>query len=139
MESAQAAADRAGAVADTPYNDAAVCEMLIFAGPREKTDELLVQAGCISDHAVIVDAMEDAKAGDANGAELLARKLNTYRVVLAVIAAPEVGGTISYWGDDSDAMTKLEEVFRTAGCVTTYRGSLAQAAEMSAPAAGSTG
>ncbi len=125
MKSAQAAADQAGAIADTPYNDAAVCEMLIFAGPREKTDDVLAQAGCISDQAVVVDAMEETNADDPSGTELLARKLNTHRVVRASIVAPQVGANISYCGDDADAMTKMEEVFRTAGCVTTYRGPLA--------------
>lgn len=127
---AQAAADQAGGVADTPYNDAAVCEMLIFAGPREKADDLLARAGCISDHAVIVDAMEDPKPADPSGTEQLARKLNTHRVIRALIVAPEPGADIPYCGDDADAMTKMEEVFRTAGCLTTYRGPLAQASEI---------
>ncbi len=139
MKSAQAAADRAGAVADTPYNDAAVCEMLIFAGPREEADELLAQAGCISDHAVVVDAMEETKAGDVSGTELLARKLDTHRLIRALIGTPQVGANIPYCGDDADAMTKLEEVFRTAGCVTTYRGPLANAAEITPPDAGNRG
>lgn len=128
MKAAQAAADRAGGVADTPYNEAAVCEMLVFAGSREKTDELLAQAGCISDQAVVVDAMDETTAGDPSSTELLARKLNTHRLVRALIVAPQVGANIPYWGDDADAMTKMEEVFRTAACVTTYRGPLAQAA-----------
>jgi predicted dinucleotide-binding enzyme len=136
---AQAAAERAGAVADTPYNDAAVCEMLVFAGPREKTDELLAQAGCISDHAVVVDAMDETTAGDPSSTELLARKLNTHRLVRALIVAPQVGANILYCGDDADAMTKMEEVFRTAGCVTTYRGPLAKAAEITPPDGGSGG
>ena len=125
MKPAQAAADRAGALADTPYNDAAVCEMLIFAGPREKVDDLLAQAGCISPRAVVVDAMEESFTEDGSGSELLAHKLNTHRVVRALIVAPQVGAEILYCGDDADAMTMLEEVFRTAGCVTTYRGPLA--------------
>jgi predicted dinucleotide-binding enzyme len=139
LKSAQAAADRAGAVADTPYNDVAVCEMLILAGPREKTDELLAQAGCISDQAVVVDAMEETKAADPSGTELLARKLNTHRLVRALIVAPQIGANILYCGDDADAMTKFEEVFRTAGCLTTYRGPLAKAAEITPQDAGNAG
>ena len=133
MKPAQAAADQAGAQADTPYNDAAVCEMLIFAGPREKVDDLLVQAGCISPRAVVVDAMEESFTEDGSGSELLARKLNMHRVVRALIVAPQVGAEILYCGDDADAMTMLEEVFRTAGCVTTFRGPLAKAAEITLP------
>ncbi len=138
MKSAQSAAARAGAVADTPYNDAAVCEMLIFAGSREKVDDLLAQAGCISPQAVVVDAMEGAP-NDANGSELLARKLDTHRVVRALIVLPQPGANILYCGDDADAMTLVEEVFRTAGCVTTYRGPLANAAEITPPGTTSTG
>jgi predicted dinucleotide-binding enzyme len=133
MKPAEAAAERAGAVADTPYNDAAVCEMLIFAARREQMDGLLAQAGRISPQAIVVDAMEGQLADGENGPELLARKLDTHRVVRALIMAPQAGANILYCGDDADAMTMVEEVFRTAGCVTTDRGPLANAAEIEAP------
>jgi predicted dinucleotide-binding enzyme len=133
MEPAQAAAEGAGGVADTPYNDAAVCDMLIFAGSREQIDDLLAQAGPISPQTIVVDAMEGHFPGGGSGPELLARKLNTRRVVRALIMAPQVGANIQYCGDDLDAMAKVEEVFRTAGCVTTDRGPLANAAEIEAP------
>jgi predicted dinucleotide-binding enzyme len=133
MEPAEAAAEQAGAVADTPYNDAAVCEMLIFAGPREQMDDLLALAGRISPHAVVVDAMEGLLPGGESGPEVLARKLDTHRVVRAMIPLPQAGANILYCGNDADAMTIVEEVFRTAGCVTTDRGPLANAAEIEAP------
>lgn len=133
IQQAEAAAEQAGAVADTPYNDAAVCEMLIFTGPRERMDELLVRAGSISPQTVVVDAMEGRLTDGANAPELLARKLDTHRVVRALIVAPQVGANILYCGDDTDAMTIVEEVFRTAGCVTTDRGRLADSAEIEAP------
>jgi predicted dinucleotide-binding enzyme len=133
LKPAEAAAERAGAVADSPYNDAALCDMLIFAGSREHVDDLLAQAGRISPQTVVVDAMEGALPGGGNGPELLARKLDTRRVVRALIVAPQTGANILYCGDDADAMTMVEEVFRTAGCVTTDRGPLANAAEIEAP------
>jgi len=133
MKPAEAAAERAGAVADTPYNDAAVCDMLIFAGSREQVDGLLAMAGCISPQTIVVDAMEGALPSGENGPELLARKLDTRRVVRALIVAPQAGANILYCGDDVDAMTKVEEVFRTAGCLTTDRGPLANAAEIEIP------
>jgi predicted dinucleotide-binding enzyme len=133
MKPAEAAAERAGAVADTPYNDAAVCDMLIFAGSREQIDDLLAVAGCISPQTIVVDAMEGTLPGGENGPALLARKLDTRRVVRALIAAPQAGANILYCGDDADAMTKVEEVFRTAGCLTTDRGPLANAAEIETP------
>lgn len=132
MKPAQAAAEEAGAVADTPYNDAAVCDVLIFAGSREQTDDLLAKAGPISPQTIIVDAMDGPLPGGGNGPELLARKLDTRRVVRALIMAPQAGANILYCGDDADAMTKVDEVFRTAGCVTTDRGPLANAAEIEA-------
>jgi predicted dinucleotide-binding enzyme len=139
LQPAEAAAERAGALADTPYNEAAVCEMLIFAGPRDKVDDVLAQAGCISPQAVVVDAMEASSAGSENGPELLAHKLDTHRLVRALIVAPVVGANILYCGDDPDAMTMVEEVFRTAGCLTTYRGTLANAAEIMPPSVATTG
>jgi predicted dinucleotide-binding enzyme len=133
MKPAQAAAEGAGAAADTPYNDAAVCDMLVFAGSRERTDDLLAKAGSISPQTIIVDAMEGPLPGGENAPELLARKLDTRRVVRALIVAPQAGANILYCGDDADAMTMVEEVFRTAGCLTTDRGPLANAAEIEAP------
>ena len=68
--------------------------------------------------------MEESLSEDGSGSELLAHKLDTHRVVRALIVAPQVGAHILYSGDDADAMTLLEEVFRTAGCLTTYLGPL---------------
>jgi predicted dinucleotide-binding enzyme len=133
MKPAEAAAERAGAAADTPYNDAAVCDMLIFAGSRDQIDGLLTQAGCITPLTVVVDAMEDTLAGGESGPELLARKLDTHRVVRALIVAPQPGANILYCGDDADAMTMVEEVFRTAGCLTIDRGPLANTGQIEIP------
>lgn len=129
----EANADRAGAFADTPYNDAAVCDMLIFAGSREHVDDLLAQTGGISPQTIVVDAMEGTSLSGESDPELLARKLDTHRVVRALIMAPQAGANILYCGDDNDAMTVVEEVFRTAGCLTTYRGSLADSPKIEAP------
>ena len=136
VSQAEAAARQAGGVADTPYNDATSCEMLIFAGSRAELDDLLTAAGCISPNAVVVDAMEGT---DGDGTDLLAHKLNTHRVIRALIVAPQVNANIPYCGDDADAMTLFEEVFRTAGCLTAYRGPLAKAAEITLPGIAETG
>lgn len=139
MKPAETAAERAGAVADTPYNDAAVCEMWILAGSPENVDDLLAQTGPIPHHAVVVDAMEGAPRGAGSTTEQLARKLDTHRLVRVLIVAPQVGANIPYCGDDADAMTIVEEVFRTAGCVMTDRGTLANAAEIETPSGGAAG
>jgi predicted dinucleotide-binding enzyme len=136
VSQAEAAARQAGAAADTPYNDAALCEMLIFAGSRAQLDDLLTAAGCISPDAVVVDAMEGT---DGDGTDVLVHKLNTHRVIRALIVAPQVNANIPYCGDDADAMTLFEEVFRTAGCLTAYRGPLAKAAEITLPGSGEAG
>jgi predicted dinucleotide-binding enzyme len=133
---AETAARQAGGVADTPYNDATSCEMLIFAGSRAEVDSLLTATGCISPDAVVVDAMEGT---DGGGPELLAHKLDTHRVIRALIVAPQVNANIPYCGDDADAMTLFEEVFRTAGCLTAYRGPLAKAGEITLPGTAETG
>jgi len=136
IKPAEAAAQEAGAVADTPYNDVAVCDMLIFAGPREQIDDLLARTGGITPQTVVVDAMDGTLPGGGSGPELLARKLDTRRVVRALIALPQAGSNVLCCSDDADAMTLVEEVFRAAGCVTTDRGPLANAAEIEAPANG---
>lgn len=133
MEPAQAAAERAGGVADTPYNEAAVCDMLIFTGPRDRADDLIAKAGRISPETIIVDAMEGPAPGGGSGPEVLAHKLDTHRLVRVLISLPQVGASIEYCGDDPDAMTKVEEVFRSAGCVTTDCGPLAKAADIEPP------
>jgi predicted dinucleotide-binding enzyme len=133
---AEAAAQQAGGVADTPYNDALSSEMLIFAGSRPEVDGLLTATGSISPNAVVVDAME---GDDRGGPDLLAHKLDTHRVIRALIVAPQVNASIPYCGDDDDAMTLFEEVFRTAGCLTAYRGPLATADEITLPGTAETG
>jgi len=133
LKRAEAAAAQTGAIADTPYQ-AAVCDVLIFGGPREQMDDLLAQAGQIAHETIVVDAMEGEDTGGESGPMMLARKLDSRRVVRASIAVPQIGATILYCGDDADAMTVVEEIFRTAGCVTTDRGPLADAPKIEAPA-----
>jgi predicted dinucleotide-binding enzyme len=133
---AETAAQQAGGVADTPYNDVLSSEMLIFAGSRAEVDSLLTATGSISPNAVVVDAME---GDDGGGPELLAHKLNTHRVIRALIVAPQANASIPYCGEDDDAMALFEEVFRTAGCLTAYRGPLAKAAEITLPGTAETG
>jgi hypothetical protein len=110
--------------------------MLIFAGSRAEVDSLLTATGCITPGAVVVDAMEGT---DGGGPELLAHKLDTHRVIRALIVAPQLNASIPYCGDDNDAMALFEEVFRTAGCLTAYRGPLAKADEITLPGTAETG
>jgi|ERR1700734_3079084 predicted dinucleotide-binding enzyme len=113
--------------------DAAGCDMLIFAGSREHMDDLLAQAGRVSPSTTVVDAMDSAPPGGASGSELLARRLDTRRIVRVLIMAPQVGAHILCCGDDADAKKMVNDLFRTAGCIATDRGPLANAAEIEAP------
>jgi predicted dinucleotide-binding enzyme len=108
----------------------AVCEVLIFAGPREQRDDLLAQVGWVSARTVVVDAMEGVHSGSASGPVRLARKLGSRRVVRVAIALPRVGANVPYCGDDYEAKSIVGELFRNAGCTTTDRGPLANAAQI---------
>jgi len=115
------------------FGDSAGGELLIFAGPRDQMDELLSQAGGISPETIVIDAMEGSLMDAHSDPIMLARKLDSRRVVRISIPLPQLGACVLYCGDDADAMTKVEEVFRGAGCVTTDRGHLSNSAAIEAP------
>lgn len=130
LDRAEHAADLAGGQADTPYNEAMVCELLVLATPRAETDAILAQTGAIAEAAVVVDAMEGLAADSPSGSEMLARKLDSHRVVRALIVLPQPGANISICGDDPDAKAIVEEALHACGCQTTDRGPLAKASEL---------
>ena len=115
------------------FENAAECELLVLAGPQNQMDDLLAQAGQIPTTTIVIDAMEGPVARGAGGPVQLARRLHSHRVVFASIALPLTGANVLYCGDDAEAKTIVENVFRTAGCVTTDRGPLANAAEIEVP------
>ncbi len=133
VEAVEDAAREAGAGADTPYNEASVCDMLIFACSRDRLDGLLAKMGPTASDTVVVDAMEGSSDGIVNGAEELAHKIDSYRVVRALITLAQPGANVLYCGDDPDAMTIVEEVFSTAGCELKDCGLLANAGEIETP------
>jgi hypothetical protein len=98
---------------------AAVCDMLIFAGPRSATDAIVAELGEIGNQTIVVDAMKGTLPEDLDGTALLAGKLGTYRVVRALIALPRAGSHVLMWGSDPGDMQVVAGVFRAAGCVTT--------------------
>jgi predicted dinucleotide-binding enzyme len=85
--------------------DSSVCDMLIFAGPRGGTAEILEQLGRIETGTVIVDAMEGMPS-------LLSR-----RVVRASIAVPRSGMSVFLSGTNAAAIGLVGDVFRASGCV----------------------
>jgi predicted dinucleotide-binding enzyme len=123
--------------AGEPYEAATGSDVVIFAADRSEMDDLVAKVGRILPETIVIDALE-GKPLDAgeSGAELLAKRLDSHRVVRASIERPEPNANILLAGDDKDAITIVEEIFRKSGCVTTYRGTLMHAGEIEAPARG---
>lgn len=134
---AEKAAGQAGTETEIPYRQAMTRDALIFALPRVEVDDALSAVGSGIEAGVIVDAMEGPPLvpNGATGAELLARKLNSHHVVRALIVLPQAGANIPICGDDPNAKTLVDELFKASGCITTDRGPLANAGELEPPQA----
>ncbi len=131
---AEAAARQAGATAETPYHQAMTREVLVMATAPDRADRALAAMGSGAE-AVIVDAMDGSPAGREGGTERLARKLDSHRVVRALIVLPQSGANIPIAGDDPDAKAAVDRMFQATGCLTTDRGGLAAARELEPQAA----
>lgn len=134
----EVAAERAAAAvkaeSDLPYNEAIKSEVLVFTIGGDQLDAAITAIGSGSE-AVFVDAIEGEHGGDdTSGAECLALKLNSHRVVRALINIPQSGSNIEICGDDPQAKSVVQELFESCGCTTTDRGPLSQSAELEAPA-----
>jgi hypothetical protein len=88
--------------------DSSVCDMLIFAGPRGGTAEILDQLGRIDTRTVIVDAMEGMPS------------LRSRRVVRASISVPQNGTGVFLSGSNVEAVRLVGKVFRAAGCIPVF-------------------
>src|SRR5579871_3636511 len=90
------AKERAGRVAaeigarqDIPYNQAMSSQLLVMAVPRDAVDAAVKAVGSGA-RAVIVDAVGDEHGNGAHsGAEMLAGKLDSNRLVRALINMPQ--------------------------------------------------
>jgi predicted dinucleotide-binding enzyme len=122
---------------ETPYRQATTSDILVFAMPREQVDEAISATGSGVEAHAIVDAMEGPpKVPNApSGAEALARKLDSHRVVRALIVLPQAGANIPICGDDAGAKALVDEAFKASGCLTADRGPLSRAAELEPPRA----
>jgi predicted dinucleotide-binding enzyme len=65
---------------------------------------------------------------------MLAHKLDSRRVVRALINMPQSGANVSICGDDPISKGLVDEALSACGCDTTDRGPLANATELEAPA-----
>ena|SRR5579863_5183732 len=131
-ERARQIAEEFGVESEAPYRQAMDCDLVVFAVPRREIDRVLMAVGSGA-RAVIVDAVEDER-GDAyrSGAEMLARKLDTHRIVRALIGLPQSNCTIPVCGDDAVSKQIVERAFQACECVTSDLGPLANAVELEA-------
>ncbi|MBV8720520.1 MAG: hypothetical protein JO277_00120 [Candidatus Eremiobacteraeota bacterium] len=138
---AEAAADRTGAEADIPYRLAATTEVLLFAVSHDDIDAAISAVGSVSSTVqAIVEAGDSRPAqGEPTDAECLAKKLDSHKVVRALIVLPQSGANIPVCGDDPQAKAVVEEAFAACNCVVTDRGTLANAAELYPPPASERG
>jgi predicted dinucleotide-binding enzyme len=109
-------------------------DLLLLAVPRQEVDRAVAAVGSGAE-AVIVDAVEGERGNASHsGAEMLARKLDSSRVVRALINMPQSGANIPICGDDQTSKVLVDRALHSCGCVTTDRGPLANAIELEAPA-----
>jgi predicted dinucleotide-binding enzyme len=132
-ERAKQAAAMTGTESELPYRQAMCSDLLVFALPRNEVDRAVTAVGSGSE-AVIVDVIEGHPDQAArSGAEMLAHKLDTHRVVRALINLPQPGSNIAICGDDALSKELLDKALRSSGCITTDRGPLAKAVELEPP------
>jgi predicted dinucleotide-binding enzyme len=133
-ERAERAAREVGSHAEPPYEQAMHSDLLFFAVPGDQVDRAVTAVGS-TQHAVVVDAISDGRPTRIrSGAEMLARKLDSHRVVRALIGAAMPGSNIPICGDDPSAKVLVNRALQSAGCLVTDRGPLSSAKELEAPA-----
>lgn len=131
---AKQAAAAVGTESESPYRQAMHSDLLVFAVRRDEVDRAVTAVGSGSE-AVIVDVIDGRPAhAPHSGAEMLAHKLDTHRLVRALINLPQPGSNISICGDDELSKQLLDKALHSCGCVTTDRGPLARAGEIEPPA-----
>lgn len=134
-ERARQAARTVGARDEIPYKQAMTSDLLVLAVRAPEVDRAVSAVGSGAG-AVIVDAIADERGfGKRSGAEILSRKLDSHRVVRALINMPQSGANVPICGDDELSKLMVDRALHSCGCITTDRGPLANAVELEAPAA----
>ncbi|HXO17103.1 MAG TPA: NAD(P)-binding domain-containing protein [Candidatus Dormibacteraeota bacterium] len=132
-ERAKRAAATVGARDEVPYRQAMCSDLLVLAVPRREVDQALTAVGSGAE-AVVVDAVEGERGnGWQSGSEILAHKLDSRRVVRALINMPQAGANVPICGDDATSKSLVGRALKSCGCLTTDRGPLANAAQLEAP------
>jgi predicted dinucleotide-binding enzyme len=112
-----------------PYELAMTCDLLVFAVEESELDGAIAQAGSHIE-TVVLDVMQHPASGTVTGPEMLARKLNSHRVVRAIVVDPRPNSNFLICGDDDEAKALVDEAFKACGCLTTDRGPLANDAQL---------
>jgi predicted dinucleotide-binding enzyme len=132
-ERAKRAAQALHVGATTPYAQGVGSEILILATAPIQIDATIRALGS-TPPCVVVDAIAAEHGNVAlSGSELLAHKLDTHRLVRALIGAPKAGANVPLCGDDDQSKSLVEQALRACGCIVTDRGVLARATELEAP------
>jgi len=135
QDRADRAATLTGTRSELPYSQAMKSDLLFFAVPRTEVDRAVTAVGGSRADAVIVDVVDGKdRSAASSGAEALARKLDTNRVVRALINIPQSGTNVPVCGDDENAKKLVEQALQACGCLVTDRGPLVNAAEIEPPA-----
>lgn len=132
-ERAEHVAAELGAGYQIAYRQAMWSEVLILAISHGEVDRAIVAIGSGAE-PVVVDAVADERGNGAHsGTEMLARKLDSRRVVRALINMAQAGANIPICGDDPNAKSVVDRALQDCGCLTTDRGPLSHATELEAP------
>jgi predicted dinucleotide-binding enzyme len=125
-ERAEEAATSLGSHAEIPYQQAMKSDLLVLAIHPEEVDRTVTAVGSGAE-AVIVDAIPDEVPGPRTGPEVLARKLDTNRVVRLTMQEPRPGAEADISGDDPTAKAVVDRALAACGCPTHDLGPLAKA------------
>jgi len=121
---------------ETPYRQASTREVLVIAVHSERIDEAVTAIGSGIQSQAIVDASDGTSGSSRHTqADMLAHKLDSHRVVRALITLPQAGASVPICGDDPTAKQIVEEALEACKCVVTDRGPLSYASELERPRA----
>lgn len=126
---AKRAAAEIGAIASIPYTQAMRCRLLVLACDRDDVDAALDAMGSGVASGVL-DALEGGPTRPHQGVELIAHKMDTHRIVRALIVVPQAGATIPICGDNELTKQLVRDAFAACGCHVTDRGPLSNAQEL---------
>jgi len=130
---ANQAAAQLGIPAESGYRQAITREIVVFAFPWTELDAALAAVGSPVE-PVVLDAITGAHPPNGRrGADLIAHRLDSHRVVRALIALPQKGANILICGDDADSKQLVSKAIESCGCLVTDRGPLSNELELEPP------